>query len=146
MTTSTTSATTDPLRTMDERECWAYLQQEELGRIAVTLGREPEIFPVNYVVDHGCIVIRTAPGTKLVDLLINSRVVFEIDGHDDAIGWSVVVKGFAEEVDPPADPHQVRHLPTPWIDSRKDAVIEITPVTVTGRSFPRRPKATPSAG
>jgi nitroimidazol reductase NimA-like FMN-containing flavoprotein (pyridoxamine 5'-phosphate oxidase superfamily) len=138
MNTSAQALSTEPVRTMDEQECGKYLQQEELGRIAVTLRGEPEIFPVNFVFDHGSVVIRTAPGTKLVDLIINSRVAFEIDGHDAESAWSVVVKGLAEQVDPPADPHQVRHLPTPWIPARKDAVIEIAPTSITGRAFLRR--------
>jgi nitroimidazol reductase NimA-like FMN-containing flavoprotein (pyridoxamine 5'-phosphate oxidase superfamily) len=141
MTQATRPATDHPVRVLDERECWSYLQQAQVGRIAVTLGREPEIFPVNYLVDHGCVVIRTAPGTKLLELLINNRVAFEIDGHDGDLAWSVVLKGFAEEVAPPADPHQLRHLPTPWADGRKDAVVEITPVSVTGRSLQRRSQA-----
>ena len=138
MNTSAQALSTDPVRTLDQQECWKHLQQEELGRLAVTLKGEPEIFPVNFVFDHGCVVIRSAPGTKLVDVLLDSRVAFEIDGHDAASAWSVVVKGVAEQVDPPADPHQVRHLPTPWIPARKDAVIEITPSSITGRAFQRR--------
>jgi nitroimidazol reductase NimA-like FMN-containing flavoprotein (pyridoxamine 5'-phosphate oxidase superfamily) len=137
MNTSAQALSTDPVRQLDEQECWTHLQQEELGRIAVTLGRDPEIFPVNFVFDHGCVVIRTAPGTKLVDLLINSRVAFEIDGYDADSAWSVIVKGFAEQVDPPADPHLTRHLPTPWIPTRKDSVIEISPTSITGRAFQR---------
>ena len=36
-----------------------------MGRLAVVVAGHPDIFPINYVVDHASIVIRTAAGTKL---------------------------------------------------------------------------------
>ena len=45
--------------------CWALLRSQEVGRLAVSIADRPEIFPVNYVVDHGTVVFRTAEGTKL---------------------------------------------------------------------------------
>jgi uncharacterized protein len=45
--------------------CWALLRSQEAGRLAVLIADRPEIFPINYVVDHGTVVFRTAEGTKL---------------------------------------------------------------------------------
>ena len=66
---------------------------------------QPEIFPVNFVVQHRTILFRTAEGTKLVSAAINNNVLFEVDDHNVVDGWSVIVKGMArtlrtdEEID-----------------------------------------------
>jgi uncharacterized protein len=79
--------------------CWALLRTQEVGRLAVSIADRPEIFPVNYVVDHGTIVFRTAEGTKLAGAA-QRDVAFEADGYEPDTGeaWSVVVKGRADEV------------------------------------------------
>jgi nitroimidazol reductase NimA-like FMN-containing flavoprotein (pyridoxamine 5'-phosphate oxidase superfamily) len=45
-------------------ESWALLRQTDVGRLAVIVDDRPDIFPVNYLVDHGSVVIRTAPGAS----------------------------------------------------------------------------------
>jgi nitroimidazol reductase NimA-like FMN-containing flavoprotein (pyridoxamine 5'-phosphate oxidase superfamily) len=55
---------------------------------------------VNYVRDRaGVIVIRTAAGTKLATA-DHANVTFEVDEIDQRTrsGWSVLVRGLAEEV------------------------------------------------
>ena len=80
--------------------CWALLRSQEVGRLAVSIADRPEIFPVNYVVDHGTVVFRTAEGTKLAGAVQGDAVAFEADGYEPDTGeaWSVVVKGHAEEI------------------------------------------------
>jgi uncharacterized protein len=123
------------VRVLDIRECWAHLQREEFGRLAVVLHGAAEIFPVNYLAGDGRIRIRTAPGAKLVALVIDNRVTFEIDGFDGDTAWSVIVKGLAEEVDLRPAPRQAIALPIPWTPSPKDSAVEITPDSVSGRLF-----------
>ena len=59
----------------------------------------PLIFPVNYGIDRGVIVIRTDEGTKLA-AADHANVTFEVDAIDSRTrsGWSVLVRGLAEEV------------------------------------------------
>ena len=45
---------------------------------------QPDIFPINYVVDHGAVVFRTAEGTKLAAAVLGQGVAFEIDGYEAA--------------------------------------------------------------
>ena len=45
------------------------------------------------------IYLRTAPGTKLLELSINDHVALEIDHVSDIDAMSVVVKGRAERVE-----------------------------------------------
>jgi nitroimidazol reductase NimA-like FMN-containing flavoprotein (pyridoxamine 5'-phosphate oxidase superfamily) len=80
-------------------ECFLLLRTRDLGRIAFDVESQPEIFPINYAMEGRIIVFRTAPGTK-VDYVPKAKLAFEVDDWDPklGIGWSVVVKGLAEDV------------------------------------------------
>ena len=71
-------------------ECWALLASATLGRLVSSVDGRPEIFPVNYVVQGRTVLFRTAGGTKLISTAINNNVVFEVDDHNAAEGWSVL--------------------------------------------------------
>src|SRR5215212_2238073 len=86
---------------LDAHESLALLRASVVGRLAVSITDHPDIFPINYVVDHGSIVFRTAEGTKLAAAVLGRGVAFEVDGYDEPSGeaWSVVVKGHAVEIE-----------------------------------------------
>ncbi len=121
---------------LSEQECWALLRRTTVGRIAVTVGSVPDIFPINYVVHDGEIVIRTEAGTKLAGATMMPALAFEIDGLDGEHhqGWSVVVKGRGRE---PKTTDEVVALDElaidPWVDSPKSRWLLITPHEITGR-------------
>ena len=71
---------------MSGGECWERLRSAIVGRIAYLDDHTGlEIFPVNFVVDHGTIVLRTAEGRKLTALAERPLVVFEADGGDQVL-------------------------------------------------------------
>jgi nitroimidazol reductase NimA-like FMN-containing flavoprotein (pyridoxamine 5'-phosphate oxidase superfamily) len=114
--------------------------------LAVTVADQPEIFPLNYVVDHGTLVFRTAEGTKLAALMVSPRVAFEADGRipgDTDEAWSVVVKGSIEELRRLDEVVAADDLPLfPWHESPKGRFVRVVPHQVTGRRFPvARPEA-----
>ena len=116
--------------------CWDLLRRNQFGRLALTVGNEPEIFPINYVVQDGTLVFRTAQGTKLAALTVNDIVALEIDGFDQTNGWSVVVKGRAHSVRWGADFEDAAKSGLhPWVATRKQVFVRIEPRSVTGRSF-----------
>jgi nitroimidazol reductase NimA-like FMN-containing flavoprotein (pyridoxamine 5'-phosphate oxidase superfamily) len=82
---------------LDSRQCWDLLRQVSVGRLAVKIDDHPDTFPVNYTVDHGTLVFRTAEGTKLGGALGETPAALEADGVDAVSGmaWSVVVRGKA---------------------------------------------------
>ena len=92
-----------PLEVLSESECWRLLRTVDVGRIAMaTDDCSVDIFPINFVVDHGTIVFRTAAGTKLTRAAKASEVAFEADDSDldgDGAAWSVVVRGVAETIE-----------------------------------------------
>lgn len=118
-------------------ESWTLLRGCEVGRLAVIVDDRPEIFPVNHLVDHGSVVIRTAAGTKLA-AASGHQVAFEVDGYDaeTASAWSVVIKGEAHHVQRLHDVLEVIELPLfPWQSSPKPHFIRVTADTITGRRF-----------
>ena len=109
-----------------------------MGRLAVSIRDHPDIFPINYVVDRGGVVFRTAEGTKLAASVLGRGVAFEIDGLDPDAGeaWSVIVKGHAVEIERMYDVIDALALPLfPWHASPKNRFVRIDPVEVTGRRF-----------
>lgn len=116
-------------------ECWALARSAPVGRLAVIVDGHPDIFPVNHLVDHGTIVVRTGPGTKFTAAHRQS-VAFEIDGYDAerAQAWSVVIKGVARSIERLHDVIDALQLPIfPWQDGSKPCFLRIEPDTVTGR-------------
>ena len=136
---------------LETNTCWELLRATEVGRLAVSITDHPDIFPVNYVVDRGTVVFRTAEGTKLAAAVLGRAVAFEIDGydpeHDEA--WSVVIKGQATEIERMQDVFDALDLPLfPWHASPKHRFVRIEPFDISGRRFhvrTGRPTASPSS-
>ncbi|HWM22999.1 MAG TPA: pyridoxamine 5'-phosphate oxidase family protein [Ilumatobacteraceae bacterium] len=127
-----------PVENLSLSECWDLLRREVVGRLAVALADTPDIFPINYIVDHGSIVFRSAPGTKLAAAVLGCGVAFEIDGYDtvDTTAWSVVVKGVARRIESMKDYIEADDLPLfPWHAAPKPEIVRIEPEIVTGRRF-----------
>ncbi len=119
-------------------ECWRLLRAAEVGRLAVSIGGRPDIFPVNHVVDHGTVVFRTAEGTKLAGAVLGVAVAFEVDGYEPVTGdaWSVVVKGRAQEITGTEELIDTARLPLfPWHAAPKQRFVRVVPEEITGRRF-----------
>jgi uncharacterized protein len=125
-----------PVTQLSEADSWSRLSGVTLGRIATSVDGQPDIFPVNFVVQRKTILIRTAEGTKLAAAMVNQRVAFEADEHNVEAGWSIVVKGFARVLsgsDAIADAESAQVLP--WTATPKQRFIRIVPTEITGRHF-----------
>lgn len=126
----------DPIVPLDEDTTWGYLDSASVGRLATALGEQPDIFPVNYVVDGMSIVFRTAEGTKLAEMVLNRNVAFEADGWDEQGGWSVVLRGKAERITDADELARAEKLPLrPFLATAKTNFVRIAPGTISGRYF-----------
>jgi hypothetical protein len=117
-------------------ECWDLVGSQTLGRLVTSVDGQPEIFPVNFAAQRRTVLFRTAEGTKLVSTAINNRVLFEVDDHTVAEGWSVIIKGNARSlhtVEELEEAEQAQVLP--WVSTEKPHYVRIIPETVTGRRF-----------
>lgn len=122
---------------LPEHQSWQLLRTAAVGRLAVVVDGEPDIFPVNHVVDHGSLVFRTAEGTKLW-AAVGSVVAYEVDGVDLGTGeaWSVVLRGRAHEVRQLHDLVDALLLPVhPWQGGSKPCVVRVDGDHVSGRRF-----------
>lgn len=125
-----------PISILSATECWDLVSSRSLGRLVTSVDGQPEIFPVNFVVQHRTILFRTAEGTKLVSAVINNNVLFEVDDHNAVEGWSVIIKGMARTLrtDEEIAEAERGELLT-WIATVKQHFVRIRPVSVTGRRF-----------
>jgi len=97
---------------------------------------EPDIFPVNYLTADRKVYLRTAPGNKLAQLTINSRVLLETDGVLSDEAWSVVLRGSARVLTNSSELAAVEELGLKsWVPTLKDFYVEIVPTSVSGRHF-----------
>lgn len=130
------SGPVEPIVEIPENECWQLLAGNALGRLVTSVAGQPQIFPVNFVVQRQTVLFRTAEGTKLLSTVLNNRVAFETDDHNVEEGWSVVVKGRAqlmktgEEI---AEAERAQLLP--WVATVKRQYVRIFPDEITGRRF-----------
>ena len=119
---------------LSESACWALLRTTSVGRLAVWVDDHPDIFPLNYAVDHGTVVFRSRAGTKVSAAVSEAPVALEADGYDaeKAEAWSVVIRGQAEEISSGADLIDTIDLPLfPWQAGDKGRFIRIVPTTTT---------------
>jgi nitroimidazol reductase NimA-like FMN-containing flavoprotein (pyridoxamine 5'-phosphate oxidase superfamily) len=126
----------NPILELDDEKSWELLEATKHGRIVVSVAGEPDIFPVNYVTSGRKLYLRTAPGNKLAQLTINSRVLFEADGILSDEAWSVVLRGTARVLSTSAEIEAVEALGLKtWVPTLKDFYVEILPTSVSGRHF-----------
>jgi nitroimidazol reductase NimA-like FMN-containing flavoprotein (pyridoxamine 5'-phosphate oxidase superfamily) len=99
MTNAAAGDSDSTMQVLSPEECYRLLRTQEIGRIGVNAEHHPLIFPVNYGLDGTTVVIRTHPGT-LLRAAEHANVTFEVDDIDRRTrsGWSVLVRGQAEEV------------------------------------------------
>lgn len=138
------SATGEPVSILSVSESWDLLASVALGRLVTSVEGEPEIFPVNFVVQRRTVLFRTAEGTKLVSTAINNRVLFEADDHNVSEGWSVIVKGMARMLRTDEEIEEAERAQLlPWTATSKQHYVRILPVSVTGRRFRFGPEPRP---
>jgi len=126
----------DPVRVLGDSEAWNLLSDVALGRLVTMVNDQVEIFPVNFVTHNDAVLFRTAEGTKLFGTVMNERVLFEVDDHTGAEGWSVVIRGTARVLSTAAEIHDAdRAQLIPWVQTEKLRYVQITPNEVTGRHF-----------
>jgi hypothetical protein len=123
---------------LDADECYRLLATQEIGRLGVNTALYPLIFPVNYALDRGVIVIRTHPGTKLT-AAGHANVSFQVDEIDRRTrsGWSVLVRGLAEELTSAHGAELIERTRAsgvrPWAPGEHGRWLRIIPQGIGGR-------------
>jgi nitroimidazol reductase NimA-like FMN-containing flavoprotein (pyridoxamine 5'-phosphate oxidase superfamily) len=134
-------------RSVNTDEAFALLARgaQHVGRLVITVGGEPVVFPLNYAVDGDAIVFRTEVGTKLTGIT-RSLATFEVDDIDaSGHGWAVTFEGLAQEV-LDADPEGLRARLAAieldvWPGGDRSHVVRIRPYRVHGTAWTVVPAA-----
>jgi nitroimidazol reductase NimA-like FMN-containing flavoprotein (pyridoxamine 5'-phosphate oxidase superfamily) len=126
------------LEVLSRDECLARLRSHLVGRVAFVLNDgPPTVLPVNYrlveTARHTWIALRTRPGAGIDQA--KPLVSFEVDEIDRARheGWSVLVQGTLQHIDPDAAGFRDRFDPEPWFLQERDSWLVIEPFDITGR-------------
>jgi nitroimidazol reductase NimA-like FMN-containing flavoprotein (pyridoxamine 5'-phosphate oxidase superfamily) len=111
----------------------------QVGRIAISVGALPVILPVNYLAFDGAVWFRAPSNGTHSRASVGSVVAFEADGYDDAgsFGWSVLVRGIADEV---SDPHTLEEVRSRFVDAwprgdDADRYIIVPTTMITGQRY-----------
>jgi nitroimidazol reductase NimA-like FMN-containing flavoprotein (pyridoxamine 5'-phosphate oxidase superfamily)/osmotically-inducible protein OsmY len=111
MTSSANPSSASPdivpaLGVLDRAQCEAILHRNVVGRLGFTLHDRVNITPVHFAYEEGCIYARTKPAGKLLPILRNRRVAFEVDEYEDLFNWnSVIVHGPLYLIEPESNEH-----------------------------------------
>ena len=138
------------LESLDEDECRRLIAPGGIGRLVYAGRFDLTVLPVNYKVQGGAILFRTAQnGATDEDLRTGIahaeyRVAFEVDDIDfDAReGWSVLVQGPAHHLDSEEERAAAEAAGVePWPGGQREHFIRIVPARITGRRIRRDPAA-----
>ena len=112
------------IEVLSSRQSEEILARNQVGRIAFTTQGRVNILPIHYKYDSGWIYGRTQPGGKLLLILRNRRVAFEVDEHEDVFEWRSVVAHGTFYIIERGDDKVYRHA--------VDLLRDILPATMTG--------------
>jgi len=133
------------LEPLTPTECWELLDAHGVGRVVFVDARGPVALPVNYVVDDGDLIFRTAEVSSVSASTYVDRVGFEVDRYDETRreGWSVLANGKVRAIDDPAELREVAALGVvPWAEGQRTRYLRLTVRTITGRHLvPAEPEA-----
>ena len=127
------------LEVLTEGECFALLETAPIGRVVYSDRALPVIVPVNFAIDGVDVVIRTGRRSRLATHAAGHVIAFEIDEIDvvSRSGWSVVLTGYLQLVDDPAEVGRLERLGLrSWAPSAHDRYLRLRPDLVTGRRIP----------
>lgn len=122
-------------------ECLVLLRGARVGRVGVSVNALPAIVPVNYVVIDDSLIFRCSKTSTLFRASVGSVLAFEIDdyAHDGSFGWSVLVRGFTQEIQDAEELSLARSI---WLEAwplgnRAERYLVIALSVISGRRFVR---------
>lgn len=124
-------------RELTQQEIWDLLKDIRFARLG-TSGEDgyPHITPINIVTDGERIFFRTAQGSKLLHLTLDTKVTLQADRIEGKEAFSINVFCQAQQLVDTQDITYVESLHLdPWLDTLKLEVVALTPAAMTGRRF-----------
>lgn len=124
------------LEVLDNTECHRLLVVGTVGRLGYSAGEQQRIIPMNYVLAHGHLVVRTSEDSEVARHVVGRSVAFEVDEVDPFLqsGWSVLVAGAAEIL--PREELRamdVGETPEPWASGIRSLYLRLPLTNISGR-------------
>jgi nitroimidazol reductase NimA-like FMN-containing flavoprotein (pyridoxamine 5'-phosphate oxidase superfamily) len=129
---------TPALNELSKSECLDILRSAPIARVGLSIDALPAIFPVFITLIDDAIVFPTLAGTSLASGSMGSILALQVDTFDpvDEVGYSVLVRGFADELTDEGRAARARERLHPtWATDPRSQLIEITPTLLSGRRF-----------
>ncbi len=130
--------TTHHLHELSRSECFDILRSAAIGRVGLSIEALPAIFPVFLAVVDDFVVFPTLAGTALASGSMGTIVALQVDTFDpvDEMGYSVLVRGFADAVtDPDRSATARERLHPTWVADARSQLIQVAPTLVSGQRF-----------
>ena len=126
---------------LDENECLYLISPGGVGKIAYTGRFGPVVLPVNYTMQDGAVVFRTAENSPLDEDLrtgirnADYKVAFEIDDIEmtERRGWSVLIQGPAHHLTGDEEAAVRETGIETWAPGDRELFVRIVPSRITGR-------------
>jgi nitroimidazol reductase NimA-like FMN-containing flavoprotein (pyridoxamine 5'-phosphate oxidase superfamily) len=121
------------LRDASRKECFEFLESQQVGRVVFDDPDGPVALPVNFTVHDEGVVIATSPTSSLSRYAPGHVVGFEVDEIDEfnESGWSVLLRGVASVLAEGRIDDDDR--PNPWVEGDRTLLIRISCLQVSGR-------------
>jgi nitroimidazol reductase NimA-like FMN-containing flavoprotein (pyridoxamine 5'-phosphate oxidase superfamily) len=131
---------------LEEREALALASTAPVGRLCFVRDERLFVSPVNFLLEARDVLLRTAEDTDVLDAARHRcTAALEVDDLVEwsRSGWSVLVRGRLEEVTDQQTVERVLAAPLrPWAGGRRDRVVRLAGVEVTGKRIEPGPGGT----
>lgn len=124
------------LEVLDRDTCLELARTVDVGRMAWAEADAPvQVLPVNFAFDGDDVIIRTGFGTLLEAVRAGRRLTFQVDDLEQAVrgGWTVLITGMAEVVEPGHDAERLGELVRPWAPGPRPVVVRLRAEETSGR-------------
>lgn len=126
----------DLLEVLDRDTCLALARTVDVGRVAwAEADTSVQVLPVNFAFDGDDVVVRTGFGVLLEAVRAGHRLTFQVDDLEHALrgGWTVLITGTAEVVEPGHEAERLSELVRPWAPGPRPVVVRLRADETSGR-------------
>jgi uncharacterized protein len=121
---------------LDRDTCLELARTVDVGRVAWAEADAPvEVLPVNFAFDGDDVIVRTGFGRLLEAVRAGHRLTFQVDDLEQVVrgGWTVLITGTAEVVEPGHDAERLGALVRPWAPGPRPVVVRLRAEGTSGR-------------
>lgn len=130
------SSKPDGVEALSPAECLRLLATQPVGRLVLHEGGLPAVRLVNFVVEDGGVLFRTAGGQTYETARRGDVVAFEADEYDADrhLGWTVTAVGHVWPVTDAEELDRLGRLPLrPWAAGVRPNLVRLDIETISGR-------------